>query len=53
MTGVVINSMFINHFVDRDLRVEKNGSAENRGVDFEIGDIGNSEYLYWRLKGIS
>ena len=46
--------MFVYHFVDPDLRVEiyfeKEGSAENGGVDFEIGDIDTSAYLYWRLK---
>ena len=51
---MVINSMFVYHFVDPDLRVEiffeKEGSAENGGVDFEIGDIDTSAYLYWRLK---
>ena len=25
---------------------EKRGAAENEGVDFEIGDIGNSAHLY-------
>ena len=25
------------------------GTAENGGVDFEIGDIGTSAHLYWRL----
>ena len=46
--------MFVYHFVYPDLRVEiyfeKEGSAENGGVDFEIGDIDTSAYLYWRLK---
>ena len=46
--------MFVYHFVDPDLRVEtffqKDGAAENRGVDFEIGDIGTSAHLYWKLK---
>ena len=38
--------MFVYRFVDPDLTVEtffqKDGAAENRGVDFEIGDIGTS-----------
>ena len=49
--------MFISHFVDTDLRVEiffkKGWVAENGGPDFEIGDIGTSAHLYWRLKKIS
>ena len=40
--------------IDPDLRVEafpeKDAAAENGGVDFEIGDIGTSAHLYWRLK---
>ena len=52
-----MHSMFVYHFVDPDLRVktffEKEGEAENGGVDFEIGDIGTSANLYWRLKKIS
>ena len=39
---MVIDSMFVHHFVDPDLRVETffetDGAAENGGVDFEIGD---------------
>ena len=54
---VVIDSKFVCHFVDPDLRVdiffEKEGSAENGGVDFEIWDIGTSAHFYWRLKEIS
>ena len=42
--------MFVSRFVDPDLRVEiffgKKAAAENGGVDFEIGDIGNSAHLY-------
>ena len=49
--------MFIYHIVDPDLRVEiffeKEGTAKNGGVDFEVGDIGTSAHLYWRLKKIS
>ena len=45
--------MFVYPFVDPDMRVEifftKEGAAENRGVDLETGDMGNSEHLYWRL----
>ena len=54
---MVINSMFVHHFVDPDLRIEtffeKEGTAENEGVDFEIEHIGTSAHLYWRLKKIS
>ena len=36
--------MFAYHFVDPDLRVEmvfrKEGTTENWGIDYEIGDIG-------------
>ena len=49
-TRIAINSMFIYHFVDPDLRVEtffkKDQAAENGGVDFEIGDIGTSAHLF-------
>ena len=42
--------MFIYHFVDPDLRVEiffkKDETAENGGVDFELGEIGTSTHLY-------
>ena len=40
--------MFVYHFVDPDLRVDiifrKEGTAENRGIDYEIGDIGTSTH---------
>ena len=46
---MVINSMFIYHFVDPDVRIEiffeKDEAAGNGGVDFEIGDIGNAVNL--------
>ena len=46
---MVIDSMFVHHFVDPDLRVETffetDGAAENGGVDFEIEDIGTSTRL--------
>ena len=49
--------MFVYHFVDPDMSVEiifrKEGTAENEGIDFEIGDIGTSTHWYWRLKKIS
>ena len=51
---MVIDSIFVYHFVDPDLKVEvifrKEGTAENGGIDFEIGDIGTSAHWYWRLK---
>ena len=38
--------MFVYQFVEPDLRIEvffeKDGAAENGGVDFEIGHIGSS-----------
>ena len=47
---MVIDSIFIYHFVDSDLNVEvifrKEGTAENSGIDFEIGDIGTSAHWY-------
>ena len=50
---MVIDSMFVFHFVDLDLRVEiifrKEGPAENGGIDFEIGDTGTSAHWYRRL----
>ena len=53
---MVIESIFVYHFVDPDLKVEvisrKEGTAENGGIDFEIGDIGTSAHWYWRLKKI-
>ena len=40
--------MFVYHFVDPDLRVEiffeKEGAAENVGINFEIGDINTSTH---------
>ena len=54
---MVIDSIFVYHFVDLDLKVEvisrKEGTAENGGIDFEIGDIGTSAHWYWRLKKIT
>ena len=51
---MVIDSIFVYHFFDPDLKVEvisrKEGVAENGGIDFEIGDIGTSAHWYWRLK---
>ena len=45
---MVIDSIFVYHFVDPDLKVEvifrKEGTAENGGIDFEIGDIGTSAH---------
>ena len=53
---MVIDSIFVYHFVDLDLKVEvisrKDRTAENGGIDFEIGDIGTSAHWYWRLKKI-
>ena len=47
-TKVVINSMFIYHFIDPDLRVEtifeKDEAKENGGVDCEIALV--HKYLY-------
>ena len=38
---MVIDSIFVYHFVDLDLKVKvifrKEGAAENDGIDFEIG----------------
>ena len=54
---MVIDSMFVDHFADPDLRVEiilrKEGTAENGGIDFEIGNISTSAHWYWKLKKIS
>ena len=51
---MVIDGIFVYHFLDRDLRVEiisrKEGTAENRGTDFEIWDVGTSAHWFWRLK---
>ena len=33
--------------------LENDGAVENGSVDFEIGDIGSSAHLYWKLKKIS
>ena len=48
-TRVLVDSIFAYHFVDLDVRVEiffeKEGTAENGGVDFKIGDIGASVHL--------
>ena len=47
---MAIDSMFVYHFVDPDLRVEiifrKERTAENRGIDFEIVDIDTSVHWY-------
>ena len=47
---MVIDSMFVYHFCDLDLRAEiffqKEWAEENGGVDIEIGDIGTSAHLY-------
>ena len=47
---MVIDSMFMYHFVNPDLRVEiifrKERTAENRGIDFEIKDIDTSANWY-------
>ena len=54
---MVIDSIFVYHFVDPDLKVEvifrKEGTAENGGIDFEIGDIDTSAHWSWRLKKIA
>ena len=47
---MIIDSMFVYHFVDPDLRVETflktDEAAENGGVDFEIGDISTFAHLF-------
>ena len=47
---MVIDSMFVYHFADLDLRVEiifrKERTAENGGIDFEIVDIETSAHWY-------
>ena len=47
---MVIDNMFVYHFVYPDLRVatffKKDKVAETGGVDFEIGEIGTSAHLY-------
>ena len=49
---MVINSMFVDHFLDSILRVEiffeKKRTTKIGGVDFEIGDIVTSAHVYWR-----
>ena len=51
---MIIDSMFVYHFADPELRIEmffqKEGTAENGGVDFEIVYIGISGHLHWWLK---
>ena len=51
---MVTDSIFVYHFADPDMRVEiifrKKGTAENGGIDFEIGDMGNSAHWHWKLK---
>ena len=53
---MVIDSIFVYHFADPDLKVEvisrKEGTTENGGIDFEIRDIGTSARWYRRLKKI-
>ena len=45
---MVVDSIFVYHFVDPDLRVEtffeKDEAAENGGIDFEIEDISTSAH---------
>ena len=47
---MVIDSMFVWHFVDPNLRVEiifrKESTAEHREIDFEIVDINTSAHWY-------
>ena len=54
---MVIDSIFVYHFVNPDLKVEviskKDGKDENGGIDFKIGDIGTSAHWYWRLEKIA
>ena len=51
---MVTDSIFVDHFVDPGLKVEvvfrKEGTAENGGIDF---DIGTSAHWYWKLKKIA
>ena len=53
---MVIDSVFVYHFVDPDLRVEiffeKEGAAGNGSDGLEIKDKATSEDLYWKLKKI-
>ena len=57
LRSYVINSILVHHFVDSDLRIkiffEKDGAAKKRGIDFEIGNIDTSAYLYWDIKKVS
>ena len=45
--------MLVYHFVDPGLKVEiifrEEGTAENGGIDFEIGGIGTSAHWYLSL----
>ena len=47
---MLIDSMFVYHFIDSDLRAEmffeKEQTAENGVVDFEIGEIGTFPLLH-------
>ena len=44
---MAINSMFVYHFVDHDLRAETFFKRdEAAGVDFKVGDIDISVHLY-------
>ena len=47
---MVIDSMFVYHFVNPDLRVvvifRKERTAENGGIDFEIVDINTTVHWY-------
>ena len=50
MMRVVINSMFLHHYVET---FEKQGATEKRVTDCEMRDFGNSAYLHWRLMKVS
>ena len=45
-----VNCEALDHFIDPDMGVvitfRKEGTAENWGIDFEIGDIGTSSHWY-------
>ena len=47
---MVIDSTFVYHFVDLNLRVKiifrKEGTAESGGINFEIVDIGTFAHWY-------
>ena len=47
----------VSHFVNPDLRVEiffkKEGEVGNGGTHSEIGDVGTSAHLYWRLNQLT